>query len=141
MERHVAVPRCMSCHLVMDPPGYALENFNAIGQWQDVEAAVPVDASGKFPDGTMFNGPAQFRAALLDRQDAILNNFAERLLAYALGRRADNGGPKVGVLDYYEMPAVRAIVRESAPAGYRWSALITAVVKSTPFQTRLLGDK
>src|SRR5262249_11170111 len=106
MEQHVAArPSCVSCHAIIDPPGYALENFNAIGQWQDTEAAVPVDACGAFPDGTLFNGPAEFRAALVDRRDAILNNIAEKLLTYALGRLADNStAPKVRGLEYYELP-------------------------------------
>jgi mono/diheme cytochrome c family protein len=136
MEKSVASPRCASCHVIIDPPGYALENFNAIGQWQDTEGATPVDASGAFPDGARFDGPAQFRAALLDRREAVLNNIAERLLAFGLGRVTAQGGPKIRAIDYYELPAVRGIVRDAAPANHRWSALITAVVKSAPFQTR-----
>ena len=142
MEQHVARPQCVTCHVIIDPPGYALENFNAIGQWQDTEASVAIDASGQFPDDTRFDGPAQFRIALLDRRDAILNNISEVLLTYALGRLAPNStAPKMRALEYYEMPAVRGIVREAAPSNYRWSALITAVVKSAPFQTRMLEDK
>jgi hypothetical protein len=91
-----------------------------------------------FPDGTRFDGPAQFRAALLERQEAVLTNIAEKLLTYALERLNGQGGPKVRAIEYYEMPAVRAIVRESAPSNYRWSALITAVVRSVPFRTRQL---
>jgi mono/diheme cytochrome c family protein len=137
LEAVVAPPPCRSCHLIIDQPGYALENFNAIGQWQDSEGATPVDASGAFPDGTRFNGPAEFRAALLDRREAVLNNITEKLLTYALGRLTDDGrAPKIGALQYYEMPAVRVIVREAAPANYRWSALISAVVKSAPFQSQ-----
>src|SRR5262245_20921208 len=140
MEKHVAARPCAACHAIMDPPGYALENFNAIGQWQDTEGGTPVDASGSFPDGTSFNVPAEFRAALLDRREAILNNIAEKLLTYALGRLTDNGAaPRIRAIEYYEMPAVRTIVREASAANYRWSALIKAVVTSAPFQTILDG--
>jgi len=140
MEQTVASPQCRSCHMIIDPPGYALENFNAIGQWQDTEASMPVDASGTFPDGTVFNGPEQFRAALLDRRSSILNNISEKLLTYALGRLADNStAPRIRALEYYEMPAVRAIVQEAASQNYSWSALITAVAKSAPFQSRVVA--
>jgi hypothetical protein len=137
MEHSVSGPRCVACHVIIDPPGYAQGNFNAIGQWQDLDGGEPVDASGQFPDGARFNGPAEFRAALMDRREAVLHNIAEKLLAYAVSRLTDNGtAPRIGAIEYYEMPAVRTIVREAGPSNYRWSALISAVVKSAPFQTK-----
>ena len=131
MEKHVANPRCMSCHVITDPIGYALENFNAVGRWQDTDAGSAIDASGSFPDGTAFNGPAELRRALLERRDAYLNRMTERLLAYALRRN-----PWLRGVGYAEMPVVRSIVREAASSDYRWSALVTAIAKSAPFQAR-----
>jgi hypothetical protein len=131
MERHVANPRCMSCHMITDPIGYALENFNAIGQWQETDAGSAIDASGSFPDGTAFNGPAELRRALLERRDAYLNRMTERLLAYALGRNPWQRG-----VGYAEMPVVRSILREAAASDYRWSAIIAAIARSAPFQAR-----
>jgi hypothetical protein len=116
---------CAACHARMDPLGFALENFNAIGKWRTTEAGSRIDASGKFPDGTSFNNPAEFRQALLGRRDDFIQNFTEKLLTYALGR---------GV-EYYDMPAVRSIIRDAAPGQYRWSSLVMGVVRSAPFQT------
>jgi hypothetical protein len=110
----------------MDPLGFALENFDATGRWRDVDGGSPVDASGTLPDGTAFKTPATFRSALLQTSDAFVTTVTEKLLTYALGR---------GV-EYYDKPAVRRIVRESAASDYRWSELILAVVKSAPFQMR-----
>lgn len=99
--------------------GYALENFNAIGQWQDSEGATPVDASGIFPDGTAFNGVAQFRAALLDRREAFLHTMANKLRGYALNPSPGPAG--IRGVEVHEMPAVRRILREAVPLNYRWS--------------------
>jgi hypothetical protein len=127
MEQHRKNPVCASCHSRMDPLGFALENFNAIGQWREAgEGGKPVDASGTFPDGTKFDGPAQFRQALIGRRDELVTTITEKLLTYALGRG----------LESYDAPAVRRIIREAAPTDFRWSALILGVVKSTPFQMR-----
>jgi hypothetical protein len=142
MEQHMAKAACTACHTIINPAGYGLENFNAIGQWQDTEAGVPIDASGQFPDGATFNNPSEFRAALMNRREAILNNFAEKLLTYGLGRLASNStAPKLRALEYYEMPAVRAIVRDAAASNYRWSALIQGVARSTPFQSKVVDSK
>jgi hypothetical protein len=109
----------------MDPLGFALDNFDAIGRWRDTtEAGTPVDASATLPDGTRFATAAEFRQMLLKRRAEFVMTFAERLLTYALGR---------GV-EYYDMPAVRAIVRDATPSDYRWSAFVLAIVKSLPFQ-------
>jgi mono/diheme cytochrome c family protein len=126
MEQHRKNPACAGCHARMDPLGFALENFDATGRWRDVDGGSPVDASGTLPDGTAFKTPATFRSALLQTSDAFVTTVTEKLLTYALGR---------GV-EYYDKPAVRRIVRESAASDYRWSELILAVVKSAPFQMR-----
>ena len=126
MEEHRANPVCASCHLRMDPLGFALENFNAIGGWRTTEAGdTPIDNSGTMPDGTKFKGPAELRTILLSRSDQFATAVTERLLTYALGRGAE----------YFDGPAVRTIKRSAAP-DYRWSSLIMGIVKSEPFQMR-----
>ena len=129
MERHRANPACSVCHARMDPLGFALENFDAIGQWRTSSGAdnTPVDSSGVLPDGTKFNGPADLRKILLKHPQDFATTVVEKLLTYALGR---------GV-EYYDEPAVRRILRESAPGNYRWSSLILGVVQSAPFQMRM----
>ena len=126
MEQHRANPVCASCHTRMDPLGFALENFNAIGKWRTMDGTSPIDASGVLPDGTTFAGPTEFRQALLLRRDEFVRTFTEKLLTYALGR----------AVQYYDMPAVRTIMRNAAPDDYRWSSLILGIVKSGPFQMR-----
>ncbi|MBM3771012.1 MAG: DUF1592 domain-containing protein [Acidimicrobiia bacterium] len=125
MEQHRRNPACASCHAKMDPLGFALEHFDAIGQWRSMsEAGTPIDASGTLPDGRKFDGATELRALLLER--GFAPTIVEKLLTYALGRG----------LDASDLPAVRHIVRDAAPSGYRWSALIAGVVKSTPFRMR-----
>ena len=126
MEQHRRSPVCASCHTRMDPLGFALENFDGIGQWRDTDGGGPIDASGLLPDGTAFTGPADFRAALLERRGEFVRTVSEKLLTYALGRAV--GAP--------DMPAVRRILREAAPADHRWSSLILGIVESRPFQMR-----
>jgi hypothetical protein len=129
LGEHRRNPTCASCHAVMDPLGFALENFNAIGQWRTInEAGGPIDASGALPDGTSFANVDQFRAALLD-SDRFVATLTEKLLTYALGR---------GV-EHYDQPAVRAIVSDAAAEDYRFSALIAGIVQSPPFQLRRTG--
>jgi mono/diheme cytochrome c family protein len=126
MEEHRANPVCASCHLRMDPLGFALENFNAIGGWRTTEADnVPIDNSGSMPDGTEFKGPAELRNILLSRSDQFATAVTEKLLTYAMGRGAE----------YFDEPAIRKIKRSAAP-DYRWSSLIMGIVKSEPFQMR-----
>jgi hypothetical protein len=114
----------------MDPLGLALENFDGLGRWRATTATPsnpvgnPIDASGVLPDGTKFNGPAGLRQVILKKQDQFVAAFTERLLTYALGR---------GV-EYYDAPAIRRIKREAAASDYRWSAMITSIVNSMPFQ-------
>jgi hypothetical protein len=112
----------------MDPLGFALENFDAIGRWRASDGAGngAIDATGVLPDGTKFQGPAELRKLLLSRGEEIVTTATEKLLTYALGR---------GV-EYYDALAVRTIVREAAPGDYRWSSLILGIIKSTPFQMR-----
>ena len=127
MEQHRANPVCASCHRLMDPVGLSLENFDAIGRWRDrSETRGAIDATGELPDGTPFDGPAGLKAALLSHPDRFVTTVTEKLMTYALGR---------GV-EYYDAPAVRAIVRDAAGDGYRLSSLVKGVVRSAPFQMR-----
>jgi len=129
LAEHTTNPACANCHGIFESFGYALENFDGVGQWQNAEQSVPVDTSGSFADGVRFNGPAEFRAGLLKYREAFLSNVAEKLLANALGRPNANIYP-------YEMKSVRAIVRASAPDNYRWSSIIAGIVQSGPFQSK-----
>jgi mono/diheme cytochrome c family protein len=127
LELHRRNPVCASCHAPMDPLGFALENFDAIGGWRDVsEAGTPIDATGTLPSGVTFQGPSGLRAVLLTREDRFATTVTDRLLAYALGRG----------LHYYDRPTVRSIVRDSAADHYRWSYIIIGIVQSVPFQMR-----
>jgi hypothetical protein len=127
MVEHRANAVCASCHKVMDPIGFALENFDAIGAWRTEEAGTPIDASGELADGTKVDGVVTLRKALLNRPDVFAGTMTEKLLTYALGRG----------LDFHDMPVARAIVRDAGRANYRFSALILGVVHSTPFQMRM----
>ena len=127
MEAHRADPVCASCHRVMDPLGFALENFDGIGRWRTTnEAGTPIDASGVLADGTPVDGPVSLRTALLKRPENFVTTVTEKLMTYGLGR---------GV-EYYDAPAIRRIVREAAGDDYSWSALITGIALSVPFQMR-----
>lgn len=126
LEQHRENPSCHSCHNVLDPVGFALENFDLIGAWREMDGDSPVDASGTLVDGTPVNGPADLRAALLDKKDLFVSTFTEKLLVYALGRS----------LEYYDMPAVRAILRQSATQDQRFSAIVLALVQSPLFLQR-----
>jgi hypothetical protein len=126
LEMHRANPSCNGCHGVMDPLGFALENFDAIGAWRvkDREAGEPIDSSGQLADGTVVNGPADLRKALLEDPTQFVQTLTEKLMIYALGR---------GV-EHYDMPAVRRIVREAAREDYRFSAILAGIAKSEPFR-------
>jgi uncharacterized protein DUF1592/uncharacterized protein DUF1588/uncharacterized protein DUF1585/uncharacterized protein DUF1587/uncharacterized protein DUF1595 len=126
MEQHRENPACASCHRLMDPLGFALENFDAIGMWRTNQGANPIDASGELPDGTKFQGPAELRQILLSKREQFVQTVSEKLLTYALGR---------GV-EYYDMPAVRKIVHDAAPGEYKWSSIVLGIVRSAPFQMR-----
>ena len=127
LERHRKNAVCASCHAPMDPLGFGLEHFDAIGRWRAAgEAGGPIDASGVLPDGTAFRGLSGLREVLLERREQFVRTVAEKLTTYALGRG----------LEHYDMPAVRRIVREAAGDDYRWSALVLGIVRSLPFQMR-----
>jgi hypothetical protein len=126
LENHRKNPSCASCHNIMDPVGFALENFNAIGAWRERDGDSAIDASGTLVDGTKIVGPEDLTAALLSKSDLFVTNVVEKLMTYALGR---------GV-DYHDMPAVRAIVRQAEAQNLRFSALIQGVVQSVPFRYR-----
>jgi Protein of unknown function (DUF1585)/Protein of unknown function (DUF1588) len=127
LETHRANPVCASCHARMDPIGFALENYDGVGKWRTKDAGLVIDASGKLPDGTKFSGPAGLKKVLLTgHRDEFVTTVTEKLLIYALGRG----------LEAYDNPAVRVIVREAAQDDYRLPALISAIIKSTPFQMR-----
>ena len=127
MEQHRSNPVCATCHVQMDPLGFALENFDAIGKWRSTtESGSSVDASGALPDGTRFNGPAGLRNILQARPGEFVATVTSKLLIYALGRGAE----------YYDMPAIRKIVRDAASDDFRWSSIIVGIGKSTPFQMR-----
>jgi hypothetical protein len=127
MTQHRENPACAVCHTAMDPIGFSLENFDAVGGWRDLsEAGTPIDASGTLPDGASFTGPTGLRDLLLDRSDDFVGTVTEKLMGYALGRG----------LEYYDAPTVRQIVRDAAGVDYRWSSIILGIVKSSAFQMR-----
>jgi len=127
LELHRTNPTCASCHKIMDPIGFALENFDLVGTWRDVDGKSTVDASGQLVDGTTLNGPADLRQALLSRSDAFVTNATEKLLTYALGRPAQ----------YFDMPTVRTVVHRAAQNDYRFSSLVLGVVSSDAFQMKM----
>jgi len=124
MEQHRANPACRSCHRVIDPIGLALENFDVTGAWRIRDNGVPVDASGELYDGSSVNGPVELRQALLKRTDTVLRTFTENLMAYSLGRRVEP----------YDMPTIRAIVRDARTSHYRFSSFVVGIVKSPAFR-------
>ena len=133
MEEHRASPQCSVCHRLMDPLGFALENFDGIGRWRDSaaeEGAGQIDSSGVLPDGTQFGGPAGLRDILVNKRGMFVETFTERLLTYALGRGVEQ----------YDAPIIRRIVREASADDQRWSSIILGIVKSNPFQMRRVSD-
>jgi hypothetical protein len=127
LELHRQNAACSSCHRVIDPPGFALENFNSVGQWR---AAMPngakIDANGVLADGSNVNGPVELRQALLKRPEAVVSVVTERLMVYALGRG----------LEPADMPVVRRIVGKAGQNGYRLSTIVHEIIESAPFQMR-----
>jgi mono/diheme cytochrome c family protein len=126
MTKHRANPSCASCHARMDPIGFAMEHFDAVGRWRDTDGGQAIDASGVFPGGATFDGIAGLKRELLRHPEQFASTAAERLLMYAVGRN----------LQYYDAPAVRAILREAAPSRYTLASLVLGVVKSRPFRFR-----
>ena len=127
MEEHRANPVCATCHKMMDPLGFSLENFDAVGAYRARDGRVAIDASGTYIDGSPIDGPIALRQALLKRPENFVTTMTEKLLLYALGRG----------IDYRDMPTVRAIVRGAKPQDYRFSSLVIGIVKSLPFQKRI----
>ena len=130
LETHRKNPTCASCHARMDPLGFSLENFDAIGQWRIKDAGAPIDASGVLLDGTKVEGPAALRQALVAQKELFVKTVIAKLSTYALGREIES----------FDAPAIRSIVRTAASDNYRWSSTILAIVKSTPFQMRRAGS-
>jgi len=123
LELHRKNPSCASCHNVLDPLGFALENFDGIGAWRVKEIGGDVDASGTLTDGTMVDGPVSLRKGLLKRQDMFVRTITEKMLTYALGR---------GV-EHVDMPLVRRVASDAARQNYRFSTLVVGIAESTPF--------
>jgi hypothetical protein len=126
LAEHRKNPTCAGCHRLTDPIGFALENYDAVGRWRALEAGQPIDASGTLFDGTNFNGVAGLQKAILNRPELFVTTLSEKLLTFAIGR---------GVA-YYDAAALRKVVRDASTQDYRFSAIITGIVKSTPFQMR-----
>ena len=126
LESHRSKAGCRQCHGVIDPIGLALENYDAIGRWRDIdaEAKAPIDASTVLPTGQAVNGPAELRQAIFGGRDLFVRAFTEKLTMYALGRE----------LRYYDMPQVRAVVRRAAAQDYRLSAIVSGIVASDAFR-------
>jgi mono/diheme cytochrome c family protein len=123
MEAHRKNPSCAVCHVRMDPLGFSLENFDALGKWRTSVDALPVDASAALPDGTKFDGVTGLRQLMASHQEDFARTFTQKLLGYALGRSIEST----------DLPAIRQITKNAAPGGYRWSSLIMGIARSTPF--------
>ena len=126
LSEHRANAACASCHNLMDPLGFALENFDAVGRWRDLEGDHPIDASGEFANGTKFTDVSGLEAELLQRPELFVRTMAEKLLTFALGRGIESS----------DGPALRRVVRDAAVSNYRFSSVIIGIVKSEPFQMR-----
>jgi hypothetical protein len=131
MEEHRANAACASCHKMMDPIGFTLENFDAVGKWRTVEFGQRLDVAGQLSDGSKVDGPAGLRQGLIRYSPQFVRVVTEKLLTYALGRGAE----------YYDMPTIRSVVREAAPDNYRLTSLIVGIVKSAPFQMNMKTEE
>ena len=126
LAEHRANPSCASCHNLMDPVGFALENFDAVGRWREFDSGAPIDVSGGLPDGSEFEGVENLEKGLLERPELFVRTLTEKLLTFALGRGVEP----------HDAPAVRRIVREARSDDYRFSSLVQGIVNSVPFQMR-----
>jgi hypothetical protein len=126
LAEHRANTACASCHNAMDPPGFSLENFDAVGRWRTSEEGRSIDNSGGLPDGTEFAGVAGLEQALLNRPEVFVGTLTEKLMTYALGRG----------IEYYDAPAIRKIVRDARTTDFRFSSIIVGIANSTPFKMR-----
>jgi len=131
MEEHRSNPVCAGCHKIMDPIGLSLENFDGVGHWRTMDSGFKIDSSGQLVDGTPVDGPSSLRKALLARPDAFVATMTEKLLMYGVGRETK----------YYDMPVVRAIMRDAARDRYQFSDLVLGIVKSAPFQMRVKQEE
>jgi hypothetical protein len=129
MASHRA-PGCVSCHQLIDPLGFALEGFDAVGAWRTHEAGAPIDASSRLADGREIHGVGELRAALVARPDAFAQTLTEKLMTYALGRG----------LQHYDMPVVRSIVRDAKARNYSFDSVLLGIVRSAPFQMRAVQE-
>ena len=127
MIQHRADPACSGCHAVMDPLGFSLENFDAIGRYRSKDASGVIDSSGELADGTPINDAISLEQTLMEHPEYFVDTFTEKLLTYALGRG----------LEYYDMPVVRAITHQAEQDNYRFSAIIKGIVSSVPFRMKL----
>jgi hypothetical protein len=132
MEQHRANPTCNACHGVMDPLGFALENFDTIGAYRAVDrfTRTKIDTSGKLVDGTPVNGPVDLRNALLSHPEQFVQTLTEKLMIYALGRS----------IEWYDMPGIRRIVRDAKASNYRFSAIVMGVVNAPAFRSSKVED-
>ena len=126
IAQHRANPVCASCHNIMDPLGFSLENYDAVGRWRTIDENKAIDASGVLPDGTKFEGATGLQKVLLNRPEIFVSTLTEKLMTYSLGRGTE----------FYDEPAVRRIVRDAGAADYRFSSIIVGIVNSTPFEMR-----
>jgi hypothetical protein len=130
MARHRESPECASCHALMDPIGFAFENFDAIGRWRESEGGLPIEAASTLTDGTRVDGIDGVKGLLLDDPDRFVSAVTEKLLMYALGRN----------VQYYDRPLIREIVREAKARDNRFSAIVRGIVTSVPFKMRMASD-
>jgi hypothetical protein len=126
LAAHRADPKCASCHAQMDPIGFALEQFDAIGRWRETEGGLPIETASTLPNGTVVDGLEGVKALLLKDPERFVSALTEKLLMYGLGRN----------IQYYDVPAVRAIVRGAEPRGYTLASLVEGIVMSVPFRQR-----
>jgi len=126
MAQHRANPACSGCHQLMDPVGFSLENYDAVGRWRTVEEGKVIDVAGSLPDGSKFEGASGLQRALLSRPENFATTFTEKLLTYSLGRGVES----------YDAPAIRKIVRDARERDFRFSSFILGIVNSTPFEMR-----
>jgi len=131
MEKHRANPTCAGCHRVMDPIGFALESYDGIGRWRKTEDGAPIDTSGTLFNGATVDGVVGLRRSLVAQPEIFVGVMTEKMLTYALGRG----------LEYYDMPAVRRIVRDAKTKDFRFSSIVLGVARSTPFQMKEVRSK